>query len=90
VLFIEYDVTAQGEIQLVALVNAIDEDGDDPDGEAWLAWRRSTFDDEGLGCAPVGAADLTCLESTDEPAELRAVVERIILADRASKEDVTS
>ena len=44
-LFIEYDVNGQGEIELVALVNATEEDGQDPDGEAWMAWRR-THEDE--------------------------------------------
>ena len=38
-LFIEYDVTAQGEIELVALINATEEDGADPDGADWMAWR---------------------------------------------------
>lgn len=84
-LVIEYDVTPDGVIELVALVNAVDEDGDDPEGEAWLAWRRS-HEDEGLGCAPVPSADLAAMESTDDPAELRAIVERIVLDDRRKKE----
>ena len=84
-LFVEYDVNAAGEIELVALVNAVEEDGADPDGEAWLAWRR-THEDEGFGCAAVPPEDLAALERTEDPAELRAVVERVILADRATKE----
>ena len=46
-LFIEYDVTAQGEIELVALINAVEENGDDADGAAgWPgAWTRSTTTD---------------------------------------------
>ena len=32
-LFIEYDVNPEGEIELVALINAIEEDGEDPDGK---------------------------------------------------------
>jgi hypothetical protein len=68
-LFIEYDVNTDGEIQLVALINAVEEDDADPEGEAWLAWR-STHEDEGLGCV--------------------AIVEGIILTDRAYKEEVTS
>ena len=51
-LCIEYDVSPQGEIELVALVNAVEEDGEDPDGRAWLAWR-ATHEDGGMGCAPV-------------------------------------
>ena len=31
-LFIEYDVTPTGEIVLVALINAVEEDGADEDG----------------------------------------------------------
>ena len=41
-LFIEYDVSTEGEIELVALINAIEEDGQDPDGEAWWVWRSSS------------------------------------------------
>ncbi|HLI73246.1 MAG TPA: hypothetical protein VKU86_05150 [Acidimicrobiales bacterium] len=84
-LFIEYDVNAAGEIELVALVNAVEEAGEDPDGEAWRAWR-ATHEDEGLGCAAVPPAELAALERTEDPAELRAIVERVILADRTTKE----
>lgn len=85
-LFIEYDVTEDGEIEVVALVNAVDEAGSDPDGEAWMAWRRDTFDDGGMGCAAVPAEDLGLLESTEDAHEVRAIVERIVLADRRAKE----
>lgn len=84
-LFIEYDVDDHGYIDLVALINAVEEDDADRDGSAWLAWRR-THDDAGLGCAPVTPDDLAVLEATDDPARLRAEVERIVLADRAAKE----
>lgn len=85
-LFIEYDVQPSGEIELVALVNAIDEDGHDPDGSSWLQWRVEEFDDGGLGCVGVAPADLALMEQTDDPDELRAIAERIILADRSLKE----
>ncbi len=85
-LFIEYDVTREGEIELVALVNAVEAEGSDPDGEDWMAWRRSTFDDRGMGCAAVPADDLTLLESTRDAEQVRAIVERIVLADRRAKE----
>ena len=88
-LFIEYDVLPGGEIELVALVNAIDEDGQDPDGSSWLEWRVTEFDDDGRGCVGVSSADLTLMEQTDDPEALRAVVERIILADRSAKEDAS-
>ena len=84
-LAIEYDVGEDGLIELVALVNAVGEDGDDPDGEAWLAWRRS-HEDGGMGCAPVPPQDVAALEATEDPEELRAIVERVVLADRAQKE----
>ena len=87
-MFIEYDVDGEGQIELVGLINAVERDGLDPDGEAWLSWRRSAFDDEGLGCAAVAAEDLERLESAQDPGELRSVVERVILADRATKEEV--
>ena len=84
-LAVEYDVTAAGEIELVALVNAVDEDGQDPDGEAWLAWRRG-LEDEGMGCAPVPPDDLRRLEQAEDPVEVRRIVEQIVLADRRAKE----
>ena len=85
-LFTEYDVSPAGEIDLVALVNAVDEDASDPDGSAWMQWRVAEFDDDGFGCVGVGPADLALMERTDDPAALRAIVERIILADRSRKE----
>jgi hypothetical protein len=89
VLFIEYDVTENGEIELVALINALEEDGDDPDGQAWMAWR-SQHEDGGMGCVGVSQEDLKTMEETEDPGELAAIVERIILADRATKEEVPS
>jgi hypothetical protein len=89
VLFIEYDVTEQGEIELVALVNAVEQDGEDPDGEAWLRWR-ATHEDEGAGCVGVSQADLLALEASVGPKEVRNIVERIILEDRATKETAIS
>lgn len=88
-LFIEYDVNKDGEAELIALVNAVEEDDQDPEGEAWLAWR-AIHDDEGMGCVGVAPADLKAMESTEHPEELRAIVERIILDDRANKEEVGS
>ncbi len=84
-LFIEYDVNTDGEIDLVALINAVEEDDQDPDGEAWMTWR-ATHEDGAFGSVGVSPADLAAMESTEDPEELRAIVERIILADRASKE----
>ena len=88
-LFIEYDVTPEGVIELVALINAVEENGDDPDGEHWMAWRAE-FEDGGLGCVGVAAEDLTLMEETEDPDDLAAIVERIILADRVTKEEVPS
>lgn len=84
-LAVEYDVTQDGVIELVALINAVDEDGSDPHGEAWLTWRRS-HEDGGLGCAPVPPDELARMEATEDPEELRAIVERVVLADRRTKE----
>lgn len=86
VLAIEYDVTADGVIELVALVNALDEEGTDPDGDAWLAWRR-THEDAGLGCALVPPDVLAQMEATEDPGELRLLVEEVVLADRRHKEE---
>jgi hypothetical protein len=88
-LFIEYDVNPEGEIELVALINAVDEDGHDPDGEAWLAWRAE-HEDGGMGCVGVSAADLKVMEETDDSEALLDIVERIILVDRATKEEAPS
>jgi hypothetical protein len=86
VLFIEYDVTEQGAIELVALINATEEDGQDGDGSAWMAWRVAEFDDRGLGSVGVTPDQLALLERTEDPAQVRALVEAIVLADRAVKE----
>jgi hypothetical protein len=86
-LFIEYDVTAQGAIEVVALIDASEEHGEDADGAAWMAWRGATFDDDGLGCVGVRPDQLALMEDTGDADQLRAVVEGIILADRTTKED---
>jgi hypothetical protein len=85
VLAIEYDVTPEGTVELVALINAVVEDGEDPEGEAWLAWRK-THDDAGTGCAPVPPEALARMESAQEPKELRAIVDEVVMADRRAKE----
>lgn len=85
-LFIEYDVTPTGEIELVALINAVEENGDDIDGSDWMTWRAADFDDDGLGSVGIPAAQLALMEQTDDADQLRAIVERVILADRATKE----
>jgi hypothetical protein len=89
VLFIEYDVGEDGMIEVVGLINAIEENDEDPLGEDWVGWRQS-FDDNGLGCVAVSPEDLVLMESTDDPGQIRAVVERINLADRVTKEEVAS
>ncbi len=88
-LFIEYDVTGDGEIDVVALINAVEENDEDRDGEAWLTWRR-TLDDEGFGCASVPSEDLAQMEATADPEALRSIVERVILADRRTKETIAT
>ena len=86
-LCIEYDVASDGKVELVALVNAVDEDGNDADGSAWMAWRRGAFDDDGWGCAAVPSAALAQMESLDDTAALRDLVEQLVLADRAAKQE---
>ena len=88
-LFIEYDVGGDGTIEVVGLISAIEENDDDPLGEDWMSWRQS-FDDNGLGCVAVSPEDLTLMESTDDPEQIRVIVERLILADRATKEELPS
>ncbi len=41
-LFIEYDVNTKGEIEVVASINAVEEEGKDPEGEAWMAGVQRT------------------------------------------------
>ncbi len=89
-LFVEYDVDPQGRIELVALINAIEEQGQDEDGSDWLSWRRSEFEDAGMGCVGVTPDELARLEETTDPEQLRAIIEGIILADRAVKEGAAS
>ncbi len=88
-LFIEYDVGGNGMIEVVGLINAIEENDEDQLGENWMGWRQS-FEDGGLGCVPVSPEDLSLMESTDDPEVIRSIVERVILADRATKEEVPS
>ena len=47
---------------------------------------QSEFDDEGMGCAAVSHVDLGEHGIGRDPDELRSIVERIVLADRAEKE----
>jgi hypothetical protein len=89
VLFIEYDVGDDGMIEVVGLINAIEENDEDPLGEDWMGWRQS-FDDNGLGCVAVSPEHLTLMESTDDPEQIRVILERVILADRATKEELPS
>ncbi len=84
-LAIEYDVSPDGIIELVGLINAVEENDADPHGEAWLAWRCA-HDDGGLGCVIVPPADVSRMEATEDADELRAIVEQVILADRRAKE----
>jgi hypothetical protein len=86
VLFIEYDVGPDGVIEIVGLINAIEENDEDPSGEAWMAWRKSSFDDNGMGCVGVSPEDLAVMEATEDPDALASIAERIILADRREKE----
>jgi hypothetical protein len=88
-LFIEYDVTPDGSIELVALINAVEENGADVDGTDWMAWRVESFDDNGLCCVGVPPSQLALMEETHDADELRAIVERVILSDRATKERST-
>jgi hypothetical protein len=48
------------------------------------------FDDNGLGCVGVAADELALMEEADDADALRAIVERLILADRSTKEEVSS
>ncbi len=84
-LAVEYDVTPEGVVELVCLINVVEEDGADPDGEAWLAWRRG-HEDGGLGCVLVPPEELQRMEAADDPDAIRAIVEGVILADRGTKE----
>lgn len=88
-LAIEYDVLPDGTIELVALINAVEADGADPNGDAWLAWRR-THEDGGFGCVVVPPGELSRMESTENAEELRGIVEQVVLADRRAKEEAGS
>jgi hypothetical protein len=84
-LIIEYDVDSDGQCEVLALIDAYAEDGHDPDGTLWLEWRRS-FEDEGHGCVVVPDEDIRLIDETEDKEELVSIVERVILADRRSKE----
>ena len=84
-LIIEYDVDSNGLCEVLALIDATAEDGHDPDGTLWLEWRNS-FEDEGHGFVRVPDEDVRLIDGTDDKEELIAIVERVILTDRKSKE----
>ena len=52
---------------MVALINAVEENGEDADGTDWMAWRAAEFDDDGLGCVGVPAAQLVLMEADRRP-----------------------
>jgi hypothetical protein len=86
-LAIEYDVDEEGVIHVVALVNAEEEAGDDPHGEAWLAWRRA-HEDGGRGCVGVSGDSLRALEvllEEEQEDEFVSEIERLVIADHNAK-----
>lgn len=87
-LAIEYDVSSDGLIEIVAVINAVELEGADPDGAAWLSWRR-THEDGGMGCAPISADTLAQMEAAKDTQELRAIVESALFADRRTKEQLS-
>ena len=52
----------------------------------WLAWRKG-HEDEGMGSVLVPPDELARMEAAEDPAEIRAIVEQIVLADRRQKEE---
>ena len=74
-LFIEYDVHPSGQIELVALINAVEEDGLDPDGAAWLTWRSRRLRRQRNGLRGRSPRRSRADGETDDAAELRAIVE---------------
>ncbi|MGC8481934.1 MAG: hypothetical protein ACP5PJ_10330, partial [Acidimicrobiales bacterium] len=74
-------------IHIVALVNAEEESGEDPDGEAWLAWRRG-HEDGGRGCVGVAGNALRALElllEEEHEREFVSEIERIVMEDHNGK-----
>jgi hypothetical protein len=83
-LFIEYDHDDEENVQLIALIDASEENDEDPSGEHWLEWRRS-LDDKGIGCCPVTEADNERMDAIADPNELRHFVMGVVRADAAAK-----
>jgi hypothetical protein len=83
-LFVEYDVDQEGMIEIVALINAIEEDDLDRDGAQWLAWR-SSHEDGGFGCVAVPMELLEKMENTEDANELRSLVEALVVEDHTAK-----
>ena len=83
-LFIEYDVDDAGLIEVVAVIDAFDEDGLDPDASEWIDWRNS-FEDAGHGCVAVPVEIEEAIDAPESPSEVLDRIEMLILADRISK-----
>ena len=59
--------------------------------DGWAGWNGAKEqEDEGMGCVGLPPDQLKIMEETEDPDQLRTIVERIILADRATKEEVPS
>ena len=84
-LFLEYDVDEAGMIEIVAVIDAFEEDGNDPDASEWRAWR-STLSDAGHGFVAVPDDLEAAIEDERDPGEVLDLIEELILADRRTKE----
>ena len=83
-LFIEYDVDDAGLIEVIAVIDAFEQDGLDPDASEWIDWRKS-FEDAGHGCVGVPVELEEAIDAEQSPTELLDRIEMLILADRSSK-----
>ncbi len=84
-LFIEYDVDEEGLIEVVAVVDAYEEDDLDPGATEWIAWRNS-FEDGGHGFVAVPQDLEEAIEADHDPGELLDRIEKLIVTDRIAKE----
>lgn len=84
-LAVEYDVAEDGLIHVVAVIEAVDEEGVDLEGEAWIRWRRA-HSDEGHGCVVLSPTEFKLIGDTEDEDELRRITEMAILRDRQGNE----
>lgn len=85
ILVVEYDVLADGAVEIVALISAEEQSGSDPDSLEWLAWRDSV-DDARSSYIVMPPDAVAAIDSTEDDEEILAIIERAVVEGHNAKE----